>query len=291
MKKKPIVAGVGELLWDLLPDGKQLGGAPCNFAFHAKQAGCDSFVVSAIGNDDPGRELMKTVNHLGISGQYIQQNNFPTGTVSISLDQNGHPDYTIHEQVAWDHIKWNPQIRELAETLDAVCFGSLAQRNSVSEASVVSLVSSVRPGCLRIFDINLRQHFYSKESVFQSLILSDVLKLNDDELPVLTDFFNLNGDVERQLKQLLDQFSLKYVVYTMGGKGSIIAGEDEYSFIRAPEVKVADTVGAGDAFTAVFTAGILLGIPLVQVHTKATEIAAWVCTRKGAMPESKTLIF
>jgi fructokinase len=291
MNNKPIICGAGELLWDMLPSGKQLGGAPCNFAYHAMQAGCDCYVFSAIGQDELGNELLNTVQSLGLSDRYIQRNNYPTGTVSIKLNEHGHPDYTIHEQVAWDHIRWNSQIQELAGKLDAVCFGSLAQRNPESQQAVVNLVSATKPDCLRIFDINLRQHYYSKETIIQSITLSDVLKLNDDELPVVAGFTGLTGDVGDQLSQLVRLMNLKFVVYTMGSKGSIIAGRDEYSFVEAPVVTVADTVGAGDAFTAVFAAGILKGLPLVDVHRKATEIAALVCTHKGATPQLSITIF
>ncbi|TSA37870.1 MAG: carbohydrate kinase [Porphyromonadaceae bacterium] len=291
MIKKPIVAGIGELLWDMLPAGKQLGGAPCNFAFHAMQAGCESYVISAIGQDELGTELIKTLNHLGLSDQYIQKNSFPTSTVTIKLDDQGHPDYTIHEQVAWDHIQWNAQIEKLAGELDAVCFGSLAQRSFESEHSVVSLISATKPGCLKVFDINLRQHYYTKEIIIQSINLSDVLKLNEDELPVVAGYTGLSGDIRSQLTQLLKQFNLRYIVYTMGSKGSIIVSADEYSFIEAPRIRVTDTVGAGDAFTAVFIAGLLKGYPLTEVHQKAAEIAALVCTKKGATPKLSIFIF
>jgi fructokinase len=291
MNNKPKVAGIGEFLWDMLPSGKQMGGAPCNFAFHAMQAGCESYVISATGSDDPGAELTETLKQLGLPDKYIQQNRFPTGTVSITLDHDGHPDYVIHEEVAWDHIQWNAHILELAGELDAVCFGSLAQRNPESEKTILSLISAAKPGCLKVFDINLRQHYFTKSIVIQSIILSDVLKLNDDELPVVAGYAGLTGNVREQLEQLLNQFKMKYIVYTMGSKGSIIVSPDEYSFIGAPRVVVADTVGAGDAFTAVFAAGILRGIPLPEVHRKASEIAALVCTRKGATPTLSENIF
>ena len=284
MNPKPKVAGIGEFLWDMLPTGKQLGGAPCNFAFHAMQAGCEGFVISAIGSDDPGDELIDTLKHLGLSDAYIQRNSFPTSTVTIKLDAGGHPDYTIHEQVAWDHIKFSASLLDLAGELDAVCFGSLAQRNPESERTVVSLISATKPDCLKVFDINLRQKYYNREIILQSIVLADVLKLNDDELPVVAGFAGLSGDVRSQLKQLLSKMKLKYIVYTMGSKGSIIVSLQEDSFIEAPKVVVADTVGAGDAFTAVFIAGILKGQPLSEVHQKATQIAAWVCTQKGATP-------
>ncbi len=291
MNTKPIVAGIGEFLWDMLPTGKQLGGAPCNFAFHAMQAGCISHVISAVGEDDLGDELLGMVRQLGLSDQYIQKNRYPTGTVTVRLDELGHPDYTIHEHVAWDHITIDPGIMEMAATLDAVCFGSLAQRDPESAESIKTLIRLTRPDCLKVFDINLRQHFYSRDSIVQSISLSDVLKLNDDELPVVAGFCGLKGDIRAQLGQLLGMYKLKYIVYTMGSRGSIIISPEEYSFIEAPKVTVADTVGAGDAFTAVFIAGILKGFPLSAVHDKATEIAAMVCTRKGATPELNTVYF
>lgn len=291
MQKRPIISGVGELLWDMLPTGKQLGGAPCNFAFHAMQAGCECYVVSAIGNDDLGNELMATVSQLGLSDRYIQKNSFPTSTVTIRLNDQGHPDYTIHEEVAWDHIHWNSLIQSLAGELDAVCFGSLAQRSPDSQQTVVKLISSTNPQCLRIFDINLRQHYYTKETITSSIELSDVLKLNEEEMPVVSGFMGLTGDIRDQLHQLIRSMNLKYVIYTMGGQGSIIASPHEYSFIEAPLVTVADTVGAGDAFTAVFAAGILKNIPVPIVHRKATDVAAWVCTQKGATPKLPNSIF
>jgi fructokinase len=291
MKEKPIVVGIGELLWDVLPSGKQLGGAPCNFAFHAMQAGCDCFAVSAIGKDEAGIELKNNLHELGLSNQYVQENEFPTSTVTVKLDENGHPDFTIHENVAWDHIRWNSEMKKLAKEVDAVCFGSLAQRNPESENSIKSFLTETNPSCLKVFDINLRQHYYSKKIIIDSLELSDILKLNEDELPVVAGYLGFKGNPEKQLDQILIRYKLKYVVYTLGSGGSIIKSNTESSFIEAPKVQVADTVGAGDAFTAVFIAGILRRIPLKETHKKATEIAAYVCTQKGATPKLNLNIF
>ena len=290
-KKKLIVAGIGELLWDVLPAGKQLGGAPCNFAFHAMQAGCTSYVISAIGNDELGSELKKLIHRLEISNTYIQKNEFPTSTVTIELDENGHPDYTIHENVAWDHIRWNTDILKLAEQLDAVCFGSLAQRNPESEQTIRSFLAATRPECLKVFDINLRKNYYSEEIIINSLNITDVIKLNEDELPVVAGYLKLKGNPEKQLDQILRHFKLKYVVYTLGNKGSFIKCADDISFIDVPNIQVSDTVGAGDSFTAIFIAGILKGIPLKEIHKKATEIAAFVCTQRGATPKLNMNIF
>jgi fructokinase len=291
MKAKPILAGIGELLWDVLPSGKQFGGAPCNFAFHAMQAGCDSYVISAIGRDKLGSELKKNINDLDLSDRYVQENEFPTSTVTVRLDEKGHPDYTIHENVAWDHIRFNKDMERIAKELDAVCFGSLAQRNPESENSIKTFITSTKPDCLRVFDINLRQNYYSKEIIIDSLNLSDVLKLNEDELPVVAGYLGFNGSTESQLYKILSHFDLKYIVYTMGSLGSIIKSQEESSYAEVPKVKVADTVGAGDAFTAIFITGILKGFPLSITHKKATEVAAYVCTQKGATPRLETNIF
>jgi len=291
MENKPIVAGIGELLWDVLPSGKQLGGAPGNFAFHAMQAGCKSYVISAIGKDEQGNELKQVISDLGLSNKYVQENEFPTSTVTVELDKKGNPEFTIHENVAWDHIRWNKELEELAKGLDAVCFGSLAQRCHESEQSVISFINATKSDCLKVFDINLRQKFFNSEIIINSLSFSDILKLNEDELPVVAGYLGLNGTTEEQLGQIRSHFSLKYIVYTMGSGGSIIKNAKESSYTEVPKVQVADTVGAGDAFTAIFITGILKGISLRETHKKATEFAAYVCTQKGATPEFSYNIF
>ncbi len=285
MKNKPIVAGIGELLWDILPTGKQVGGAPCNFAFHAMHAGCESIVISAVGNDKQGEELLTALETLKINCEYVQHNSFPTGTVTVTLNEKGQPKYVIHENVAWDNVVFNAQIISKLKDLDAVCFGSLGQRNSVSASTIQQLLKTVKPECLKVFDINLRQHFYSSRIILQSLEFADILKLNDEELPVLAAYFGIAGDLKNQLRQIITRFNLKYVVYTLGEKGSIILGENEYSFLESPKIEVADTVGAGDSFTAVIVAGLLKGISLHKIHDMATRTAAYVCTQKGATPK------
>lgn len=291
MKDKPLIAGIGELLWDVLPSGKKLGGAPCNFAFHAMQAGCNSYAISAIGKDELGLELKQNLCELGLDNQYVQENEFPTSTVSVKLDENGSPDFIIHENVAWDHIRWNNDMKKLAKKIDALCFGSLAQRNPESEHSIKSFIQTTNPECLKVFDINLRQNYYSREVIINSLRLSDVLKLNEDELPVIAGYLGFKGDSEKQIDQILSYFKLKYVVYTLGSNGSILKSITESSFMKVPKVSVADTVGAGDAFTAIFIAGVLKDIPLREIHKTATEIAAYVCTQKGATPKLYRNIF
>ena len=284
MKNKPTVAGIGELLWDVLPTGKQVGGAPCNFAFHAMQAGCESYVVSAVGNDLLGDEMVKNLGKLNLETRYIQRNQYPTGTVTVKLNEYGQPSYIIHENTAWDNILPTPEILRKSGECRAVCFGSLGQRSSVSASTILQVLESVKSGCLKVFDINLRQHFYSPEIITKSLEFADVLKLNDEELPVLTGLYGLTGEVKNQIKQLVNLFNLQYVVCTMGEKGSIIMGHNEFSFLESPKVVVADTVGAGDSFTAVLVAGLLHNVELKKIHEKATQVAAFVCTQRGATP-------
>lgn len=291
MSHKPIVAGIGELLWDILPTGKQVGGAPTNFAFHAMQCGCESILISAVGNDNQGDELVSTIKALNINCEFIQRNNFPTGTVTVTLNEKGQPQYIIHENVAWDNTVFNAKIENKLKELDAVCFGTLGQRKPVSAITIQQLLTAVNLGCLKVFDINLRQHFFSFEVIVKSLEFADVLKLNDEELPVLSDFFGIKGELKTQLNHILNQFNLKYVVYTMGEKGSLILSDKEYSFLKSPKVDVTDTVGAGDSFTAVLISGLLKGLPLTKVHESASQAAAFVCTQKGACPAIPFQIF
>ena len=279
------VAGIGELLWDVFPRGKQMGGAPCNFAFHALQAGFEAHVVSAVGEDPNGEEILELMNQLGLDQAFVQSKaEFPTGTVTVELTGEGIPEYIIHENVAWDHIGWTSELETLAGEVDAVCFGSLAQRTQVSRDSIRLFLEATRPECLRVYDINLRQSFYTRETLLQSLKLANVLKLNEDELPVLAAFLEFEGSEQEILSRLLSDFQLKLIAYTMGGQGSWLVTTDESSHCEVPSVKIADTVGAGDSFTATLLAGTLRGLPLKSIHKTATEVAAFVCSQHGATP-------
>lgn len=282
--QKPLVAGIGELLWDIFQDGKKPGGAPANFSFHAGQAGCDAIIISAVGNDQLGKELLSTLNGLNLNTKYIQQNSFPTGTVTVQRDENGQPRYTIHENTAWDNIRLNEEIHKILDQLDAVCFGTLGQRSLVSAESIQKVLNSLKPGCLKIFDVNLRQHYYSAETIEESLKQTDILKLNDEELSVISEMFCITGAEEEKLEKFVSRYNLKYLVYTLGANGSFVLTPKESSFLKSPKVKVADTVGAGDSFIAVFTAGILQGESLETAHKKANVAAAFVCSQKGACP-------
>jgi len=284
------VAGIGELLWDCLPSGMQLGGAPCNFAYHAMQRGCACVVISAIGKDDLGNKISETLRVKGLSTDFIQEKDVPTSTVTVTLDENGQPNYTIHEHVAWDQISWNANLEVLAKRVDAVCFGSLAQRNEVSCKTIQQFLEATNKNCLRVFDINLRQRYYNQETIEKSLELATVLKLNDEELPIVASMFHLIGTDEELLQQLIRRFDLQLIALTKGCKGSLVMNhKNEKSYMEVPPVIIVDTVGAGDSFTAVLVAGLLQKHDMKTIHENATRVAAFVCTQNGAMPDYKYL--
>ncbi|GJM62989.1 carbohydrate kinase [Persicobacter diffluens] len=290
MKQYKII-GIGEILWDLLPGGKQLGGAPGNFAFHCQQLGAQSYLLSAVGKDGLGDEIQQQLNaqHLGRYITVLPAQ--PTGTVEVELSSNGIPQYTIHEDVAWDYIPFSPEIQVLAEAAHAICFGSLAQRSAVSASTIRRLLKSAPEDCLKVFDINLRQHFYSKVIIEDSLRLCNVLKINKEELMVLQEFYHLPSEEIAALKSLIGQYQLKWIALTKGAEGSILMdARGEVSELSSPKVVVSDTVGAGDAFTAALVMGILKGQPLKDLHAQAVKIAAFVCTQKGAMPALKAIL-
>ncbi|MDQ8182942.1 carbohydrate kinase [Pelagicoccus sp. SDUM812005] len=279
------VAGIGELLWDIFPNHKRLGGAPANFAHHTQQLGATAFAVSCIGMDELGTEIKAQLEKLGLAGAYVKESSkYPTGKVDVVL-KAGKPTYQIHEHVAWDHIPFSPEIKDLAGSLHAACFGSLSQRSSVSKKTIHSFIRQMRDDSLRIFDVNLRPPFYSQETLSESLDLANILKLSDEELPVLADLFGLRGNVEKQLRQLIERYDLRLIAYTRGPHGSLLLGPGESSDFAGCEGPVLDTVGAGDSFTATLCMGLLLGKPLDKVNQFANEVAAYVCTQMGATPE------
>ncbi|MDE6534974.1 MAG: carbohydrate kinase [Muribaculaceae bacterium] len=281
---KKIIVGIGEVLWDCLPGGRKLGGAPANFAYHASQCGFDGCVVSAVGEDELGAEALSIFADKGLNFE-IAEVPFPTGTVLITLDETGVPNYEFATPAAWDNIPFTPAFKELAESCRAVCFGSLAQRCAVSRGSIRRFVLAVPDDSMKIFDVNLRQNFYDRELLDESMTLCNVLKINDEELETIRELFNLpEGDVKSQCRALIWSYELKMLILTCGVKGSYVFTPDEESFLPTPEVEVADTVGAGDSFTASFVASILQGKSIPESHSIATRTAAYVCTHHGAMP-------
>ena len=286
--KKPVVVGVGELLWDVFPTGKRAGGAPINFVYHATQLGAEGYAISAVGNDAFGTEILQELekNHIA---NYIESINYPTGTVQVKLN-NGIPSYTIIENVAWDHIPLTQKAIDLVKKADAICYGTLSLRHPDSKNTITTLLSYAPKEALRFFDINLRQHYYSKELIEELLKLANVFKINDEELLVLRDLFNLKGSDSEVCKYFMNTYNLKYLILTAGEKYSIVYSPKEISRIDTPKVDVADTVGAGDAFSGAFVAGILEGKTLKEAHKQAVKISAFVCTKTGAWPEYSELL-
>jgi len=284
-KEHPVVVGLGEVLWDLLPGGKQLGGAPANFAYHAQALGAAAYVVSCVGADDLGDEILTRLDSLDLNRDHVAvDDEHPTGTVSVALDADGKPQYAIHENVAWDFIHPRPAMLGLAEMADAVCFGSLAQRSAVSRAAIRDFVAATREDCLRIFDVNLRQHYFHIDTIAPGLTWATVLKLNDEELPVVARLLSIDGTGEEILGTLCRRFNLNLIALTKGGAGSLLFSPERRSIQPGLPVEIADTVGAGDAFTAVLAMGLLAGLDLDAINRHANRVACYVCSRHGATP-------
>ncbi len=282
-----MIVGMGEALWDVLPEGKKIGGAPANFAYHMSQFGFNSRIVSAVGEDKLGNELLQ--NFDGKRLRYlIEKVPYPTGTVQVELDDEGVPCYEIKENVAWDNIPFTSSLEMLAKNTRAVCFGSLAQRSIVSRQTINRFLDIMPDGegqC-KIFDINLRQGFYDKEVISNSLQKCNVLKINDEELVTVSRLFGYPGiDLEEKCWILLAKYNLKMLILTCGVNGSYVFVPGKISFVGTPQIEVADTVGAGDSFTAAFCSSILNGKSVRQAHEFAVEVSAYVCTQNGAMPE------
>ena len=279
-----IIVGLGEALWDCLPEGKKIGGAPANFAYHASQFGYDAYAVSAVGDDELGKETLAEFDAKGLKYE-MPQVSFPTGTVQVRLDDSGIPTYDIKEGVAWDNIPFTPRLEEMARNCRAVCFGSLAQRNEASRSTIYKFLDATPDDCLRIFDINLRQNFYTKEIICESLKRCNVLKINDEELVIIGRLFGYPGmDFENKCWLILGKYDLDMLVLTCGVNGSYVFSKGAMSYLETPKVEVADTVGAGDSFTGSFVASILSGKPIAEAHRIGVNVSAYVCTQKGAMP-------
>ena len=280
---KNTVVGLGEILWDIFPERKVLGGAPANFAYHVSQFGFNGYAVSAIGNDLLGKEILKSLEEKELN-YLIEQTDFPTGTVKVQLDGRGIPTYEISENVAWDNIPFTTRLENLAKNTTTVCFGSLAQRNEVSRATIHKFLDLMPADSLKVFDINLRLKYFSKDIITTSLNKASALKINDEEIVKIAEIFELKGTDEELCEQLLDKYKLKFLILTKGTRGSYVLTPYEKSFLATPKVTIADTVGAGDSFTAAFVASYLNGRSIAQSHQLAVEVSAYVCQQHGAMP-------
>ena len=286
METKRFVVGLGEALWDCLPEGKKLGGAPANFAYHAGQflGQENTLAVSALGEDSLADETEASLKEHGLN-YLMPRVPYPTGTVHVTLSGDGIPTYDIKENVAWDNIPFTPEIEEVARNCKAVCFGSLAQRNVVSRENIHRFLDATPADCMKIFDINLRQQFYTKEVIQASLRRCNVLKINDEELVLIGRMFGYPGlDIENKCWLILGKYDLDMLALTCGTNGSYVFTPGQMSFQETPKVEVADTVGAGDSFTGSFCAAILEGKPVAEAHKRAVQVSAFVCTQNGAMP-------
>ena len=281
--ERKYVVGIGEALWDVLPEGKKIGGAPANFAYHVSQLGLESLVVSAVGDDALGEEILANFREKNLQC-IVPEVAFPTGTVQVTVDAAGVPSYDIRQNVAWDNIPFTEDLRRLAGQTCAVCFGSLAQRSRVSRNAIQSFLDAMPGGVYRIFDINLRQSFYSQETICDSLKRCNILKINDEELAIVSRMFGFQGaDMQENCRKLLDEYGLKMVILTCGVAGSHVFTRDSVSFRETPKVSVADTVGAGDSFTGAFIAALLKGKTVEDAHGLAVDVSAYVCTQSGAV--------
>lgn len=280
-----IVVGMGEALWDVLPEGKKIGGAPANFAYHVSQFGLNSRVVSAVGDDKLGMEILDNFREKKLNAM-VEIVPYPTGTVQVELDAEGVPCYDIKEGVAWDNIPYTPALEDLAKHTKAVCFGSLAQRSVVSRDTINRFIDAMpAEDTLKIFDINLRQGFYTKEILCNSFSKCNILKINDEELVTVSRMFGYPGiDLQDKCWILLAKYNLKMLILTCGVNGSYVFTPGNVSFVETPRVEVADTVGAGDSFTAAFVSSILSGLSIGEAHKLAVDTSAYVCTQNGAMP-------
>jgi fructokinase len=285
-KNRYTVIGLGELGWDLLPAGKQLGGAPANFAYITSLLGDNGILASRVGSDSLGNEALEQLAKLKLNSAFVQRDPIQqTGTVKVEVDNAGQPCFDITAPVAWDFLEWTSQWRELAPVADAVCFGSLAQRSPTSRATMGNFLHAARPGAILVFDVNLRQNFYSKEILSESLKLATIVKLNHEELPKIMRLLELkNSSESNSARLLLSSYNLKLVCVTRGATGSLLISTNETSEHPGFRVQVADTVGAGDAFTAALVRGYLRATPLDEINKSANRVGAWVASQPGGTP-------
>jgi fructokinase len=279
------IVGIGEVLWDMFPTGAQMGGAPANFAWQARALGAEGVAVTRVGNDDLGREILRLYQEHGMPADTMQvDDSAPTSTVTVELFGDGVPNFTIHENVAWDRLAPTPAALQAAREADAVCFGSLAQRCEPARSAIQKLAAAAPPRALRIFDANLRQKFFSRELIEQSLRLANVLKVNDGELAILADLLGLGGSTRGQMEFLALKYDLQAVALTRGPGGSLLYQAGRWSDRPGEPTEVVDTVGAGDAFAASFVVGLLRKMDLDEINALAGEVARHVCSRAGATP-------
>lgn len=285
--------GIGELLWDVFPERALLGGAPANFTVMAGRLGNHAAILSRIGRDDLGRKAIDILDALPVDTGHVQIDAaHETGRVTVALKADGQPDYTIHEPSAWDFLELTDEWVQLAERADAFCFGSLAQRGVASRQTIQTLAAESSSECVRVFDVNLRAPFYSAEILQESLELATVVKMNDAEVPLVLTVLGLPAEDEAIASglragagRLLAEFpDLEMVAITRGANGSMLVKREEWDEHPGIATKVADTIGAGDAFTAAMTHYLLCGARLAVLNEAGNRWGAWMASQAGAMP-------
>lgn len=284
------VIGLGEVQWDLLPDGRQLGGAPANVVYHAQALGARGVIASSVGQDSAGRELLEAMSEAGLSVGVVHLDTArPTAEVRVDLDSHGAPVYAVPELAAWDNLPFRTECVKLARKADAICFGTLASRNPHSRGCILQFLESAMPSCLRVLDVNLRQDFYARDILQDLLEHAEVLKLNEDELPIVSSLLNISGSTKERMEVLMDKFALSAVALTRGARGSVLMTPDQLEVHHGSRVDaVVNTLGASDAFTAALVMGLLHGRPLPDISERANQLASHVCTLREAMPPHPT---
>jgi fructokinase len=289
--KKFTIAGIGELLWDVLPDGEVIGGAPVNFAYQVTALGAKGVPISTIGRDPRGERALAELQQRGVDISAISiSEDFPTGYVTATIDEEGKAGYSFPDEVAWDHLLVNAYAEKLRDTLDAICFGSLAQRSEHSRRAIHGFLDTLRPETVKVFDVNLRQDFYSGKVIDASLKRTDILKMNEEELPILAEILELRGPCEKWLSALVKRYHLRMAILSRGDKGSLLLTPESSSDHLGIVTHIEDTIGAGDSFTAAVTIGYLRGLPLNEINEQANRIAAYVCSQRGGMPHMPAIL-
>jgi fructokinase len=287
MQKQFKVVSIGEMLWDVFPDGAKFGGAPANVSCHCASLLGEAYMISCVGNDRYGMKAVEFLanRNVNVDGVTVSDR-YPTGTVEINVDEYGKPEYVINRNAAWDNIDCNWLAEDIVKDADAVCFGSLAQREAVSRQTIHKLLDRSAPGCLKVFDVNLRLDYYNEDILRDSVCRADVLKLNDEELPVIAEIFDLSGNELEIVRKLIKTCQLDVVALTRGGEGALIVSSDTESDYAGIKVdNIVDTVGAGDSFTAALITGLLKDKTLDEINQNACRIAAYVCSQSGATPK------
>lgn len=286
MSARPVIAGLGEVLWDVFPDGAHFGGAPANFACHAAGLGAEAWMVSAVGADKLGDRALDALRQHSVEcGNVSRDPLHATGRVLVTLDAAGVASYEIATGTAWDHLAWSDGLASLAARCHAVCFGSLGQRSPVSRETIRRFIEATPRTALRVFDVNLRQRFYDAETVQASLEMASAVKLNDEELPIVAELCGVRAATPREiLTDLMRRYDLRLAALTLGAHGSLLLTGSEEDECPAPPTTIVDTVGAGDAFTATLVSGFLRGLPLATINRHANAVASFVCSQNGATP-------